>query len=288
MRTPCCHSFLAFLLKFLNFLQTFVGLSIIIYSVYMLNQWNNHSLHPPPSAPSPDYPDTLLSNFDAFRVSEQIAPLKLSANMISGFDDGLELSLQALPAPWFIFAFMGLGIVLCCITCIGHIAAETINGCCLCFYTLLTTVLILLEAVMVAFIVIDHHWEKDLPFDPTGELDSLRDFIEDNADVCKWVGISVVIIQALSLFLAMILRAMVSTQRADHDIEGEYDVRGKTWEPLLNPHKSQTSGSIKGDAKVAHSDIRSSWMREKYGLSGGDVKNNLLNESTSVNAKFKP
>ncbi|KAA8550778.1 hypothetical protein F0562_002462 [Nyssa sinensis] len=103
------------------------------------------------------------------------------------------------------FAFMGLGAVLCCITCIGHIAAETINGCCLCFFTLLTTVLILLEAVMVAFIVIDHNWEKDLPFGPTGELDSFRDCIEDNANVCKWVGISVVIIQALALFLAMIL-----------------------------------------------------------------------------------
>lgn len=27
---------------------------------------------------------------------------------------------------------MGLGIVLCCITCVGHIAAEAINGFCLC------------------------------------------------------------------------------------------------------------------------------------------------------------
>ncbi|KAA8543446.1 hypothetical protein F0562_021059 [Nyssa sinensis] len=277
MRTPCCHTFLAFNLKFLNFLQTFIGLSIILYSVYMLNQWNNHSLHPPPSAPSPDYPDALLSNFDAVRVSEHVAPLKRAANMISGFDDEFELHLQSLPAPWFIYAFMGVGIVLCCITCIGHIAAEAINGCCLCFYTLLTVILILLEAALVAFIAIDHHWEKDLPFDPTGELDSLLAFIEDNVDVCKWVGITVVIIQVLSLLIAMILRAMVSTQRADHDIEGDYDVRGRTWEPLLNPHTSQPSGSIKSDAKVAHSDIWSSRMREKYGFNGGDVKNNLLN-----------
>lgn len=36
---------------------------------------------------------------------------------------------------------------------------------------------------------------QDLPYDPTGELDSLRSFIEENIDVCKWVGLAVVIIQ---------------------------------------------------------------------------------------------
>lgn len=80
----------------------------------------------------------------------------------------------------------------------------------------------------MAFIAIDHRWEKvyslcilnsvtyvlmglillayplsklfnytcqDLPFDPTGELQSLRSFIEANVEICKWVGLTVVIIQ---------------------------------------------------------------------------------------------
>ncbi|XP_059660219.1 tetraspanin-18 [Cornus florida] len=275
MRTPCCHTFLAFHLKFLNFLQSFVGLSIIVYSVYMLNQWNNQSLVPPASAPSPGYSDFLLSNFDLIRVPDRVTPLNFATDVVSGFD-GLKL---ALPAPWFIYAFMGVGILLCCISCVGHIAAEAINGCCLCFHVLLTVALILLEVALVAFIALNRQWEKDLPFDPTGEVDSFRAFIEDNADVCVWVGNTVLIIQALSLFIAMILRAMVSTQKAHHDIEGDYDVvSGRTREPLLNPHLSQTSGSIKGDARGVHSDIWASRMREKYGLSGGsDANNNLLN-----------
>ena len=33
----------------------------------------------------------------------------------------------------FIYSFMGVGILLCSITFIGCIAAEAINGCCLCF-----------------------------------------------------------------------------------------------------------------------------------------------------------
>ncbi|KAG8364696.1 hypothetical protein BUALT_Bualt18G0025300 [Buddleja alternifolia] len=33
--------------------------------------------------------------------------------------------------PWFIYTILGIGVVLCVITCSGHIAAETANGCCL-------------------------------------------------------------------------------------------------------------------------------------------------------------
>lgn len=97
MRTPCCHSFVAFILKFFNFLLTFIGISIIVYSAYMLNQLNNHSFNPPPlpppSAPSPDYPETLFSNFEAVRILDQITPLNLPS------DDGM-IKLHA-PAPWY-------------------------------------------------------------------------------------------------------------------------------------------------------------------------------------------
>ncbi|KAK4344699.1 hypothetical protein RND71_034875 [Anisodus tanguticus] len=246
MATPCCQSFIAFLLKFLNFLQTFIGVSIIIYSAYMLNHWQHHHQYVLPPNTHAE-----LSNFASILTLE----------------DGYQLNKNSLPAPWFIYAFMGIGIILCCITCIGHVGAEAVNGCCLCF---------------------------DLPMDPTGELHSLRTFIEQNMDVCKWIGIVVVVIQAerlgkkikisagkladsmfsftgeemcnfpaFSLFLAIVLRALVSSHRINHDMEGDYDVIGRTSEPLLDPRLSQTSGFPKGDARGGHSDIWSSRMREK-------------------------
>ncbi|CAA0833417.1 Tetraspanin-18 [Striga hermonthica] len=247
MRTPCCHSFLAFILKFLNFLQAFVGLAVIVYSAYLLNQWqrHNHSL-PPPGA----------------------------LNLALGFDAG------SLPAPWFIYAFMGIGILVCCITFIGHIAAEAINGCCLCFYAILATLFILLEAGLVAFIALDHNWEKDIPFDPTGELDRIRTFIEDNIDVFMWVGIAIVVMQVLSLLFALILRSLISVRQEDDDIEGDYDYRSNSREPLLPPYSSQASVSARGD-----SDIWSSRMREKYGLNNGETKSSLLNQNPSSDAK---
>ncbi|KAK6238982.1 hypothetical protein QUC31_004451 [Theobroma cacao] len=297
MRPNCCHVSFAFVLKFLNFLQAFVGVSIILYSIWMLDQWNHHvPIYPPPIAPSPESFLSVHFNSrpeigaEAARVFDDFV-----VGLASGLDNsvGFDLSSVKLPAPWFIYSFMGVGIVLCCITFIGCIAAESVNGCCLCFYTLLKIVLILIEAALVAFIAIDRHWEKDLPFDETGELDSLRSFIEDNIDLCKWVGISVVIVQALSLLVAIILRAMVSSGRRDIDNEDDYEnIRGRTWKPLLNSQSSHTSTSAKTDGKGTHSDIWGSRIREKYGLNSGDRYNsadkyNLLNQNTSGSMKSK-
>ncbi|KAK3032175.1 hypothetical protein RJ639_035000 [Escallonia herrerae] len=131
----------------------------------------------------------------------------------------------------------------------------------------LASVTLQLKRSMGAACVLYPSYLRDLPFDPTGQLDSLRSFIQANVDVFKWVGISVVIMQALSLLFAMVLRALVSAhQRVDHDIEEDYDDSGRIREPLLNSHSGQTSGLVKGDGKGAHSDIWSSRMREKCSL----------------------
>ncbi|TYI70608.1 hypothetical protein E1A91_D08G233400v1 [Gossypium mustelinum] len=267
MRPNCCHVSFAFVLKFLNFLQAFLGVSILLYSFWMLDQWNHHvPISPPPSVPWPDSSLSVLFNSRPEVGGARGAKVfdDLAAGLVSGLDNGVgfELSSVKLPAPWFIYSFLGVGIVLCCISLIGCIAAESINGCCLCFYTLIKIVLILIEASLVAFIAIDRHWEKDIPFDPTGELDSLRSFIEDNIDICKWVGLSVVIIQVLALLVAVILRAMVSVRRRGIDDEDDYE-RGRTREPLLNPQSNHTSTSAKGDGRVSHSDFWGSRIREK-------------------------
>lgn len=57
---------------------------------------------------------------------------------------------------------------------------------------------------------------------------------------------------------------MVSIRKEDLDGGDDYEnVRGRTYEPLLNPQSSQTSGSAKGDTRGKHSDIWGSRIREK-------------------------
>lgn len=51
---------------------------------------------------------------------------------------------------------------------------------------------------------------QDLPFDPTGELQSLKSFIEDNLDLCKWVGITVVVVQVYSALLLALAYGLFS------------------------------------------------------------------------------
>lgn len=106
MRRNCCHISLAFVLKFLNFLQAFIGVSIIVYSVWMLNQWNHDvPMSPPPSAPSPASSLSLFLSSEPARVSNHITTVDLAADMVSGFDSGfgLEVDLNSfqLPAPWY-------------------------------------------------------------------------------------------------------------------------------------------------------------------------------------------
>ncbi|RWW33808.1 hypothetical protein GW17_00001465 [Ensete ventricosum] len=152
MRPSLCRSCLAVALKFLNFLQTFVGVSVLIYSIWVLNRWHRHG--------------------------------------------HLVLDLRDVPAPWFVCASMGVGISLCLISFTGYVAAEAVNGCCLCFYAVLSTMLIVLEAALMGDILLNKHWEEDLPYDSTGELKNLREFVEDNMDIFKWVAVSVIAIQA--------------------------------------------------------------------------------------------
>ncbi|KAK4272967.1 hypothetical protein QN277_021452 [Acacia crassicarpa] len=286
MRRNCCHPFLAFLLKFLNFLHAFAGVSIILYSIWMMNQWEHHIPVQPspatsPSSSSPSIPSNSRPNW----ASARFTSLNLAVDTVSGFDDGLILNFRSvkLPAPWFIYSFMGVGIVLCCITFLGCIAAEVVHSCCLCFYTILISVILLVEAALVGLIAIDHHWEEDFPYDPTGELDSLRSFIEDNQDICEWVGLSVLIVQALSLLLALILRATISTRKTDIDYEDEYSVSRRNWEPQPNHPSCQPSGSTKSHNKGIVSNIWNSRIRDKYGLNSGDKYSLPIQNSSQDN-----
>ncbi|XP_020677509.1 tetraspanin-19-like [Dendrobium catenatum] len=117
---------------------------------------------------------------------------------------------------WFIFAFLGLGIFLCVLTCSGHIAAETINNHCLSCYAATLIFLLILEAAITADIFLNRNWEEAFPHDPTGRFNQFKEFVRSNSGLCKCIGLLVVAVQALSILLSMVLRAIGPDQ-------GEYD-----------------------------------------------------------------
>lgn len=126
------------------------------------------------------------------------------------------------PVPWFIYTTIGIGVCLCVIACSGHVAAETANGHCLSCYTFFIVLLTLLEAAVTADVYLNRHWEEDFPVDPTGMFKDLKHFVKSNFDFCKWVGLSVVAVQGLSILFSMILRAIGTDQNQYSDSDDDY------------------------------------------------------------------
>ncbi|KAG0449562.1 hypothetical protein HPP92_027233 [Vanilla planifolia] len=183
--TSCvCRSCLTFLLKFLNYLQGLIGISIALYSVWMLGSWNHRT------------------------------------------------DLQQLPFPWFIYPPMGVGLLFCLISYTGYLTAGMANNCCLFLYALLITILILLEAALVADLMLNQHWEEDLPHDAVGEHGRFHKFVGENFDVSKYVAICVFGIQVFCLPVALVLRITVHYGSLNYATTPDSDMMQK---PLLDP-----------------------------------------------------
>ncbi|KAH7545980.1 tetraspanin-19 [Ziziphus jujuba] len=120
-------------------------------------------------------------------------------------------------APWFIYTFIGAGVTLCAITCLGHVAAGVANGCCLSCYMVIIFTLLLLETAIAADIFLNSDWEKDLPNDPTGRFNDFKDFVKSNFDIFKWIGLLIVLAQGLSILVAMVLKSIGPTKYYDSD-----------------------------------------------------------------------
>lgn len=109
-RPTYCQSFLASLVKFLNYLQAFVGVSVIIYSALMLHHWHNHSSVPPgPPQPHPHAPPPFYSSSSALHPKANtfadVTPLSLdlAADAVLsdvGLIDGAQFNVHSLPTPW--------------------------------------------------------------------------------------------------------------------------------------------------------------------------------------------
>ncbi|KAL6975823.1 hypothetical protein U1Q18_024619 [Sarracenia purpurea var. burkii] len=126
------------------------------------------------------------------------------------------------PAPWFMYTFLALGVTLCVITCSGHIAAETSNGCCLYCYMMFVFLLLILEAAVTADVFLNHNWEEDFPVDPTGNFNEFKVFVKKNFEICKCVGLSVVCVQCLCMLLAMILKALGEHPQRFYDSDDDF------------------------------------------------------------------
>uniref|UniRef100_N1QR35 Uncharacterized protein n=1 Tax=Aegilops tauschii TaxID=37682 RepID=N1QR35_AEGTA len=173
----------------------------------------------------------LLAFLQAFAA---LSAVLYAASILSRWARHHELHIHhLLPDLWVPGGGMAAGLLYCAILLAGCVPAEISSGCCLCF---------------------------DLPYDRTGELQNLVSFVHDNLDLCKWAALATVATQALSLLLAMVLRAMVSPTSSDYDSDEDFVVIRR---PLLIAQGAPSYLPTTADPRGVHPNLWSSSMRQK-------------------------
>ncbi|CAN0842827.1 Tobamovirus multiplication protein 2A [Linum grandiflorum] len=264
-----CRGFWECLLKLLNFLLAVAGLAMVGYGIYLFVEYKHATddvTFPPSSSP-----DSLI----------QLGRPMLMAVSLS------ESIFDKLPKPWFIYLFIGVGVVLFVVSCCGCIGAVTRNGCCLSC----------VSSSYTSFIFFDKSWQEvsvvtirysnsvlsqlwyltcdvisvlqQLPVDKTGNFDMVYGFLKENWEIVKWVALGVVVFQALIFVLALVVRAV--NRPVEYDSDDELIApRQQIRQPLMNrpPLPPATGVPVAGtlDQRPSRNDAWSTRMREKYGL----------------------
>ncbi|XP_058104205.1 tobamovirus multiplication protein 2A-like [Magnolia sinica] len=245
-----CRGCLECLLKLLNFILTVVGLAMVGYGIYLLVEWKRIS---DGSAVIPG--------------GEGGEFLKLGRPMLLAISLPPDI-LNKLPRAWFIYLFIGVGVILFVISCFGCIGAAIRNGCCLTCYSVLVSLLILAELGCAAFIFFDHSWKDAIPVDKTGDFDMIYGFLKKNWKIAKWVAVGAVVLEALVFLLALVVRA--ANRSAEYDSDDEYlGPRPNMRQSLINRQSAPVTGvPVTGflDHRPSRKVSWSTRTREKYGL----------------------
>ncbi|MBA0616169.1 hypothetical protein Gohar_011502 [Gossypium harknessii] len=250
-----CKGCLECLLKLLNFLMTLVGLAMVGYGIYLFVEYKRAA-------------DVamLLSPVGTDQI-QLGRPMLMAVSLSSSIFDNL-------PKAWFIYLFIGVGVVLFVISCFGCIGASTRNLCCLsCVsYLLLRCNIVFTVGGLVdlggAGMCCFHILRQKLERNKTGYFDMIYQFLEENWSIVKWVALGIVVLEAIIFLLALMVRA--ANVPADYDSDDEFIApRQQIRQPLINrPPVPATGVPVTGslDQRPSRNDAWSARMREKYGL----------------------
>ncbi|KAJ8637560.1 hypothetical protein MRB53_011827 [Persea americana] len=116
-------------------------------------------------------------------------------------------SASVLPRPWFIYTCLGVGIIVCLSTLVGHMVVNRISITALSYYILSTTSILLLQAILIVLIFFKMKWEFNFG-------DKFTNFLSLHLTVCRLSGITILLVQAHVLVLAVVLWALRPVSRS--------------------------------------------------------------------------
>ncbi|XP_075487461.1 tobamovirus multiplication protein 2A-like isoform X1 [Primulina tabacum] len=269
-----CKTFWECLLKVLNSLLILVGLGMIGYGVYLFVEYKT-------DASTVNDSTNASSNMELVQLGR---PMLLVVPVADSIFDKL-------PKAWFIYLFIGIGVVLVVIACCGCIGTAARNGCCLICYSVLVILLILVELGAAAFLFFDKSWKEDIPVDRTGNFDMIYQFVDQHWKIIRWVALGIVIFEALVFLLALVVRA--ANRPAQYGSDDEYvgGPRQQIRQPFINRNPAPATGvPVAGapDQRPSRNDAWSTRMREKYGLDTSEFTYNPSESNRNQQATTQP
>jgi hypothetical protein len=251
-----CRGFFECILKLLNLVVMVVGLAMTGYGGYLLVMWLQVL------TPSPAPPPSVAPSGDLVRLGRPML-LLLDASLSDG-------TVERLSSAWFIFAFIGIGVILFITSIFGCAGASTRSGCCLSTYSFLIILFIIVELAAGCFIFFDHSWKDVIPVDKTGNFDMIYSFLKENWKIAKWVALGAVVFEALLFTVTLIVQ---SGNQDDYDSDDEYiGPRSGVRQPLVNNKQTVTDPRFPNlDYRPIRNDAWSQRMRDKYGVDTFDA-----------------
>lgn len=116
------------------------------------------------------------------------------------------VSISPFPKPWFVYTCLGLGIIVCLSTLVGHMAANRISVTTLSIYILSACCIILLQLGMI----LAFFFNMIRKFNSSDEF---KRFLSIHLTICRLIGIAVLLVQVHVLMLAIVLLAMGPVSR---------------------------------------------------------------------------
>lgn len=177
--------------------------------------------------------------------------------------------------PWFIFVVGGAGLFTFLTAAAGLIGSARNSHAWLAVYAFMAVLLLLAQVGVVALLMLDKSWQKKLPHDDTGEAHKMKKWIMARLNVCRWVGLAVLITQVVSVLVAFALNRTQQELLQSYSDDDE-EVWGRHRPLLANEAvprasaagSSATGGDVEtgGATAPGRDDPWSQRMRDKYGL----------------------
>ncbi|KAK4796218.1 hypothetical protein SAY86_028544 [Trapa natans] len=86
-------------------------------------------------------------------------------------------------------------------------------------YMFFICLILTMEAAVTADVLLNSHWEQDLPQDITGNLKQLTEFVASNFVMCESIGLLITSTQGLCILFGLVLKALGQHPHYDSDEE---------------------------------------------------------------------